>query len=163
MKRITALSRHDDFESLEENFYRTDRKRHRARRVKPPRAAKKSVPRQVEEIAEPTATEGVFKISYSPARHEKVWLQQSLQSFFEQDVLSDVQALVKGGKEANVYRCKGKISIQEGLMAAKVYRPRMFRNLRNDKMYREGRNLLVEDGRVVKTNDHRIMRAVGKK
>ena len=48
------------------------------------------------------------------------------------------------------------------LVAAKVYRPRMFRNLRNDKMYRDGRELLTADGKHGKPDD-RMIRAVGKK
>ena len=55
---------------------------------------------------------------------------------------------MKGGKEANVYRCKAHVSVGVEWIAAKVYRPRQFRNLRNDAMYREGRHLLTaEDGR----------------
>jgi RIO kinase 1 len=49
------------------------------------------------------------------------------------------------------------------LVAAKVYRPRQFRNLRNDKVYREGRDVLTSAGRPVKKSDHRVMRAIGKK
>ena len=51
-------------------------------------------------------------------------------------------------------------------IAAKVYRPRQFRNLRNDAIYREGRQLLSsEDGRpqVVNPRDNRIARAVNRK
>ena len=157
------MSRNEDFDSIEQDFYRKDRKLHRARRAKARHIQKKPDHQLVEEVAETTATEGEFTISYSPARHEKIWLLQSLQPFFDEDVLTDVQALVKGGKEANVYRCEGQLSTEQTLIAAKVYRPRMFRNLRNDKMYREGRELLTEEGRAVKTSDHRIMRAVGKK
>ncbi len=72
-------------------------------------------------------------------------------------------ARIKGGKEANVYRCAAHPGTGLSLVAAKVYRPRMFRNLRNDKMYREGREVLTADGKVVKKNDHRVMRAIGKK
>ncbi len=157
------MSRYEDYDWIEEDFSRKDRKLRRARRVRGGHRPKKSARQQIDEIAEPTPTEGEFTISYSPARHEKVWLLQSLQPFFDEDLLTDVQALVKGGKEANVYRCEGQVSTQRSLIAAKVYRPRMFRNLRNDKVYREGRGLLTEEGRTVKTNDHRIMRAVGKK
>jgi RIO kinase 1 len=39
----------------------------------------------------------------------------------------------------------------------------MFRNLRNDKLYRDGRAILNADGQEVKKTDHRIMRALGKK
>jgi RIO kinase 1 len=163
--RNFALSRIDsNFELYEDRFNpsHNDRKAHRARKPKH-YAPKKSERQMVDDVADATATEGGFKISYTPARHETIWLLESLQTFFDQDVLTDVMALIKGGKEANVYRCEGKLSSQELLIAAKVYRPKMFRNLRNDKMYREGRELLTEQGRVVKTSDHRIMRAVGKK
>jgi len=62
-----------------------------------------------------------------------------------------------------VYRCAADPSTGAAMLAAKVYRPRMFRNLRNDKVYRDGRAILTSDGRPVKKTDHRIMRAVGKK
>jgi RIO kinase 1 len=78
------------------------------------------------------------------------------------DLITDVLAIVKGGKEANVYRCVGGPLAPE-LVAAKVYRPRQFRNLSNDGMYREGRETLAADGKVVKKNEHRTMRALGKK
>jgi RIO kinase 1 len=39
----------------------------------------------------------------------------------------------------------------------------MFRTLRNDAVYRQGRQILTSEGRPVKTTDHRIMRAIGKK
>ena len=48
-------------------------------------------------------------------------------------------------------------------VAAKVYRPRMFRQLRNDKMYRQGRTVLKQSGKAVKATDTRAMRAMGKK
>ena len=40
-------------------------------------------------------------------------------------------------------------SMEETFLAAKVYRPRMFRNLRNDHAYRQGREILTPDGRPV--------------
>ena len=92
----------------------------------------------------------------------QVWLRDSLSPFYEMDLVTDVLAIVKGGKEANVYRCMGGPSAPE-LVAAKVYRPRQFRSLSNDAMYREGREVLASDGKVVKKNDHRTMRALGKK
>ncbi len=157
------MSRIHDFDSYEEAFNHQDRKAHRARKPRMSRPNKNLARRAVEDIAEATATEGEFTISYTPARHEAVWLLDSLRTFFDQDLLTDVLALVKGGKEANVYRCEGHPSNERCLIAAKVYRPRMFRNLRNDKMYREGRDILTKEGRGVKKNEHRIMRAVGKK
>jgi serine/threonine-protein kinase RIO1 len=83
-----------------------------------------------------------FGMTYKPSRHESGWLLSSLAPFYQQNLITDVLASVKGGKEASVYRCQaGPTLVAEGtsLLAAKVYRPRQFRNLRNDKMYRDGR------------------------
>ncbi|HEY1015012.1 MAG TPA: RIO1 family regulatory kinase/ATPase [Herpetosiphonaceae bacterium] len=116
----------------------------------------------VQGIAEPTGLEGGFVITYQPARFEEGWLLDSLRPFYEQDLITDVLASVKGGKEASVYRCQADPSTGETLLAAKVYRPRQFRNLRNDKMYTQGRTILTDQGRAVKASDQRIMRAIGK-
>jgi RIO kinase 1 len=56
---------------------------------------------------------------------------------------------VKVGKEASVYLCRPGGHVQASLVAAKVYRPRMLRNLKNDQLYREGRAVLDEDGKAV--------------
>jgi RIO kinase 1 len=104
-----------------------------------------------------------LRMTYRPARHEAAWLLSSLGPFYDQQLIRDVLAAVRGGKEANVYRCEGGPAMDGGLVAAKVYRPRQFRNLRNDKMYKDGRPILTAEGRPVKGSDDRIMRAVGKK
>jgi RIO kinase 1 len=112
---------------------------------------------------ETVGLEAGFETTYQPARYEAVWLLNSLRPFYELDLITDVLAVVKGGKEASVYRCKANPATGHEFLAAKVYRPRMFRNLRNDKVYREGRAVLTESGRAVKNNEHRIMRAINKK
>jgi RIO kinase 1 len=104
-----------------------------------------------------------FTMSYQPARFEEGWLLSSIRTFYEQQLITDVLAQVKGGKEANVYRCAAHPTTGVDLLAAKIYRPRQFRNLRNDKMYREGRPVLTADGRPAKATDDRLMRALGKK
>ena len=124
---------------------------------------KRSRSQIVAELAEPTGLEAGFTTTYQPARYEAEWLLSSLRMFYDEQLITDVLAQVKGGKEASVYRCAAHPTTGETLLAAKVYRPRMFRNLRNDKMYRDGRAILASDGRAVKKTDHRIMRAVGKK
>ena len=139
-----------------------------AARAAKPRKARPRLTRDAEaEIRhltdEVSSQELGFKTTYQPARFEAVWLRESLTPFYDLDLIRDVLAIVKGGKEANVYRCMGGPAAGAPLVAAKVYRPRQFRNLRNDKMYREGREVLSADGHVVKQNDHRIMRALGKK
>jgi len=104
-----------------------------------------------------------FPTTYQPSKYEGSWLMSSLQPFFEQLYLADILAMVKGGKEASVYRCLAYEGVEPELLAAKVYRPRMFRSLSNDAMYREGRATLSAEGRAIKNNDNRTMRAVGKK
>ena len=94
---------------------------------------------------------------------EEGWLLQSLRTFYEMDYISDVLARIRGGKEASVYRCQATPKTGMTLAAAKVYRPCMFRSLRNDATYREGRAYLKADGRAIKKNEHRLMRAIGKK
>ncbi|RME53736.1 MAG: hypothetical protein D6790_17435 [Caldilineae bacterium] len=119
----------------------------------------------VEELAANAGLEHVWETTYTPARFESGWLKDSLHPFYSQEYIVDVMAQVKGGKEANVYRCAAHPTIQEAQwLAAKVYRPRSMRNLRNDAAYREGRQILTgENGKPAKPRDDRILRAIGKK
>ena len=55
-------------------------------------------------------------------------------------------AKIKAGKEASVYLCRAGDQVKSGLIAAKVFRPRMLRNLKNDQLYRQGRADLDENG-----------------
>jgi RIO kinase 1 len=87
-----------------------------------------------------------FETTYKPSKYESGWLLQSLFTFYDEGLISDVLAQVKGGKEASVYVCQAHPATGYDLLAAKVYRPRMFRNLRNDAMYRRGREILLADG-----------------
>jgi RIO kinase 1 len=48
-----------------------------------------------------------------------------------------------------VYQCRAAAAIRADLAAAKVYRPRSLRNLRNDHLYREGRADLDIEGRQI--------------
>lgn len=89
-----------------------------------------------------------FQFTYKAARFEEAWLLDSLVEIAEQQWISDVLRKVKGGKEASVYLCRAGAEIPDAdLVAAKVYRPRILRNLRNDGLYREGRADLDEQGR----------------
>jgi RIO kinase 1 len=107
--------------------------------------------------------EDAFHTTYRPARYEEGFLKESLQPFVTQTLIDDVLALVKGGKEANVYLCQAAPHLDVELIAAKVYRPRQFRNLRNDVTYREGRELVNSLGITIKNQDNREMRAIHKK
>lgn len=87
-----------------------------------------------------------FKFTYKAARFEEWWLLDSLGAFYEHKWISDVTRRVKGGKEASVYQCKPGADVDVPFLAAKVYRPRSLRNLKNDQQYRVGRTDLDEDG-----------------
>ncbi len=76
-------------------------------------------------------------------------------------MISDVLRDVKGGKEANVYCCRAYPDSGLDLIAAKIYRPRMFRQLRRDARYRQGRQILDENGKEVR--DGRALHAVEKR
>jgi RIO kinase 1 len=117
----------------------------------------------VSELADSIVLEGGFKTTYKPGRHEAEWLLSSLRGFYDESLIVDVLGQVKGGKEASVYRCEAHPSVGVPYLAAKVYRPRRFRTMRNDARYRRGRQILTGEGRAAKTTDHRIMRAIGKK
>ncbi|MFN8412615.1 MAG: RIO1 family regulatory kinase/ATPase [Anaerolineales bacterium] len=103
-----------------------------------------------------------FQFTYKAARFEEVWLLGSLVEIYEQEWVSDVLRKVKGGKEASVYLCKAGPEIPSAeWVAAKIYRPRMLRNLRNDGMYRADRADLDASGSQV--TDKRQLRAMRKK
>ena len=103
----------------------------------------------------------IFTYNVQRDSHERRWLVDSLGDFFRLGWLTDVLRQIKGGKEASVYLCGGSAMTGTEYVAAKIYRPRMFRNLRNDHMYREGRDLLDSDGHVI--HDHGRLRAVEQK
>ncbi len=87
-----------------------------------------------------------FNFTYKAARFEAGWLLKSLGSFYEHQWIADVLSRVKGGKEASVYLCESGTEVRSRFLAAKVYRPRQLRNLKNDALYRLGREDLDEDG-----------------
>src|SRR5687768_13193883 len=99
-----------------------------------------------------------FNFTYSAARFEEWWLLESLGDFYEHKWITDVLQRVKGGKEASVYMCRSGAAIDNPLVAAKVYRPRTLRNLKNDGQYRVGRTDLDADGNaIVKDGDLHAM------
>ncbi len=89
------------------------------------------------------------KFTYKASRYEKGWLIDSLSSFYELHWFHDILRLVKGGKEASVYLCANNQTNVSPYMAAKVYRPRQFRALRNDHIYQEGRARLDASGNTI--------------
>jgi len=87
-----------------------------------------------------------IETTYRPSRREDGWLADALREFVEDGVLTDVLYAVGGGKEANVYCCRGGPAVEGRLVAAKVYRPHKFRELHHDAIYRQGRGLLDLQG-----------------
>ncbi|MFT7586724.1 MAG: RIO kinase 1 [Cellvibrionaceae bacterium] len=114
-----------------------------------------------------------YAAGLDPKHFERRWVIESLSSFYRDKLISDVLSQVKVGKEANVYVCAGpKPESAEGesndepnhanLIAAKLYRPRMFRHLRNDAAYKIGRLTHNREGKKVRRNSG-IERAAKKK
>jgi RIO kinase 1 len=90
-----------------------------------------------------------FQPTFQPSRHERSWLLGYLEGFYTDQVITDILGKVKGGKEATVYCCAAHPSTGLELIAAKVYRPKIFRNLRNDALYRQGREGINEEGKAI--------------
>ena len=135
----------------------------RQHRTSGPKHSPRRAAAQPDEAADALGSGDDFETTYTPARFEKVWLRESLRPFFAQELIGDVLAQIKGGKEANVYRCQAHPATGRTWLAAKVYRPKRFRNLSNDSLYREGRSILGADGQPIKQADNRVQRALRKK
>lgn len=139
----------DEFEDLENLIpaRKNGRKTHRQfRMVNPQHEPKKQLEVVFNELADSDEDSGDFIKTYNASRHERLWIKDSLSHFYHQRWITDILRQIKGGKEASVYLCEGHESAPYTYMAAKVYRPRIFRNLRNDHLYREGRPDLDEAG-----------------
>ncbi len=132
------------------NFIQSDKRREHF----PPRNPKKVPAADREFLTKQDDSRSNFKFTYKAARFEEWWLLDSLGSFYEHKWITDVLKRVKGGKEASVYQCRPGVAVDAPLVAAKVYRPRSLRNLKNDGQYRAGRTDLDEEGNaIVKAGD----------
>jgi RIO kinase 1 len=150
------MNRFTDWERFDEDA--EDRPSRRAPRAKRKRSRAEIVA-DLAEADDPAESE--FNPSFTASRHEKRWIQEHLGPFFDDHLITDVLHTVKGGKEATVYCCRAHPSTGEKLLAAKVYRPREFRSMRNDALYREGRMVTDQAGKEVR--DRRALHAVAKK
>ena len=157
----------DEYLAYEEQYNPVRHSRKARRKRKPhvnPAGYKVNPHQEAAKLAdELDQVEDGYQFTYKPARYEEGFLIDSVSPFLSQHLISDVVAAVKGGKEASVYRCRAAPPFPNSWLAAKVYRPRIFRTLRNDAQYRQGRATLTAEGRAVKKTDHRLMRALGKK
>lgn len=91
-----------------------------------------------------------FHPTFTGSKHERQWIMEFLGLFYEDNVITDVLRVVKGGKEATVYCCRANPALGVEFIAAKVYRPRMFRQLRNDAVYRQGGEVIGKEGKEVR-------------
>ncbi len=97
-----------------------------------------------------------FSPTFSSSRHEREWILTYLGPFYEDHIITDVLRQVKGGKEATVYCCRAHPSTGVKFIAAKVYRPRIFRTLKNDALYRQARDILDAEGKKVRGRRERL-------
>jgi RIO kinase 1 len=81
------------------------------------------------------------------SNHEKEWIGNYLGTFYEDNLITEMVRRVRSGKEATVYCCRAHPRTGVDLLAGKVYHERMFRSLKNDSLYREGRDTLDEQGK----------------
>lgn len=155
---------HERYETYEYNDL--SRHSHRGRKGKQPKPARpaQSQPQQ-EEMALMDEGEDSYVPSYAaaldPLHHERQWVINSTVSFYQNKLITDLTRLVKGGKEANVYTCIAGETVEQELLAAKLYRPRMLRTLKNNAIYKAGRTLRDSEGKEVKGS--RELRAMAKK
>src|SRR4051812_1446814 len=61
-----------------------------------------------------------------------------LEEFIDNGLIEEVIGLVRTGKEASVYCCRGGPVADGALLAAKIYRARQYR-FKNDSVYQESR------------------------
>jgi RIO kinase 1 len=74
------------------------------------------------------------------ARDRQFEIEASLEPLFSDGLITEVLGLVRKGKEANVYCCRGSRWSGREYVAAKVYRAMEQRGFRNDADYQSGRN-----------------------
>jgi RIO kinase 1 len=112
--------------------------------------ANPDVQRWLSEAQEGEGAKAPFAPEALVGRRDGDWVLSSLTQFYEQDLIADVLREVKSGKEATVFCCSAGPAAGSELLAAKIYRPRMFRSLSNDAQYREGREPRDESGKIVR-------------
>ena len=106
------------------------------------------------------ATKPAWNPTFLAAQRDAPWILSALQRFYEEDLITDIVGVVKSGKEATVYCCAAHPALGVERVAAKVYRPRMFRSLKNDAVYRMSRIQRDAEGREARGD--RYLRAARK-
>ena len=130
------------------------------------RGRSKSKPKQterVEEIAHDVLAmdDGIdtwiptYAKNLDPHHHERQWVINAVAHFYQENIIMDVTRRVKGGKEANVYACIANPASGFDRLAAKLYRERMLRSLKNDAVYKVGRTIRDREGKQVRNSRER--------
>lgn len=99
--------------------------------------------------------EPAFNPAFLASRRDAPWLLSSLTPLYKQHLITDVLSEANSGKEASVYCCAAHPATGVEYLAAKIYRPRMFRSLRNDAIYRFSRIQRDEEGQAEHGNSRR--------
>lgn len=146
------MDQYEEYEAyldLEERFTLAGQSRARtaAKRKKKRAPALADMTDFVDSVAEWVPT---YAAALDPKHHEREWLVESVASFYQNNVITDVLRRVKAGKEANVYCCLAHPAADVPLLAAKLYRPRTLRTMKNDAIYKAGRQLRDEEGKELK-------------
>ncbi len=100
--------------------------------------------------SQPDSAKEEFNPSFLTGKRDRLWILSSLTHFYERELITDVLHDVSSGKEASVYCCSAAPTTGMEYLAAKVYRPRIFRSLSNDALYRNNRAQLDERGQVLR-------------
>ncbi|MCB8954421.1 MAG: hypothetical protein H6650_20635 [Ardenticatenales bacterium] len=156
----------DEYEGYEDHFLRQKRATRRQRPNSKPKAAKTPLTEAPESALperelDPFAFDPTYMRDKKEDNQERMWVIQHLQGFYEEEYITDVLYDVKSGKEASVYVCAAHETLGVPYVAAKIYRPAIFRSLKNDAPYREGRFSSREEGqRATNLLDGRTWRAV---
>lgn len=99
--------------------------------------------------------ESPFTPTFLAGRRDASWILSSLSPLHAQKLITDVLYEVSSGKEATVFCCAAHPDTGQKFLAAKIYRPRMFRALRNDAIYRFSRLQRDEQGQAEHGNSRR--------
>lgn len=153
---------YETYEEYDVEFNAPDGRRLRRRskpRRKPKPAAQRAALTDLDDHVEDFVPS--YAAGLDPQHHERRWLIESVAPFYRDNIITDVTRIVKGGKEANVYVCTAHPATGLTHVAAKLYRPRELRHLRNDAVYKAGRQLRDEEGKQMK--GRRVKLALRKK
>jgi RIO kinase 1 len=146
MDSYDTFEKYAEYEAYEEETERHHRRPQSSKRKKKSSAAevRASLTDLSDDIADFVPT---YAAMLDPRHHERQWVIDSVAPFYRDNLITDVTRRVKAGKEANVYCCTAHPAVGLPLLAAKLYRPRMLRTLKNDADYKAGRQLRGEDGK----------------